>query len=142
MCAAEQAPVPPLQQAWRACRVLGPAVNTPPTIGMAALMAFESCGALKASPTPGSESDASGLVHPRGDVALFVKHAPDVNVLGAFDVKDQIGIAPQRPKPQISEPELMRMARRSRRPGCARCGRRLSSASTNPRATAAVASTR
>ena len=78
-------------------------------------MAFESCGALKASPTPGSESDASGLVHPRGDVALFVKHAPDVNVLGAFDVKDQIGIAPQRPKPQISKPELMRMARLTRR---------------------------
>ncbi len=44
-----------------------------------------------------------------------MKHAPDVDVLVALDVEDEVRIAPQRPKAQIGKPELMRIARRPRR---------------------------
>lgn len=44
-----------------------------------------------------------------------MKHAPDVDLLVAFDVEDQVGVAPKRPESQICEPELVRIARGSRR---------------------------
>ena len=55
------------------------------------------------------------LVHPRRDVALFVQHAPDVDVLVALDVEDQVGVAPKWPESQIGKPELVRIAGRPRR---------------------------
>ncbi len=41
-----------------------------------------------------------GLVHPRRDVALAMQYAPDVDVIGAFDVEHQVWIARQRPEAQ------------------------------------------
>ena len=40
----------------------------------------------------GSGEGVRGL-HPRGNVAFAVQYAPDIDVVRAFDVKDQVGVA-------------------------------------------------
>lgn len=61
-------------------------------------------------PRPGAWT--SHFVHPRRDVTLLVKHAPDVNVLVALDVEDKVRVAPKWPESQVCKPELVCVARR------------------------------
>lgn len=52
-------------------------------------------------------------LHPRRNVALNVQHAPDVDVVAARDVEDQVWMVRERPGPQTGEIQLMRVAQRA-----------------------------
>ena len=39
-------------------------------------------------------SGVLGLAHPRRDIAFAVEHAPDIDVLVALHIEDQIRISP------------------------------------------------
>ena len=61
----------------------------------------------------GRESDIFGLLHPRRDVALAVQHAPDINLLWALDVKNEMGIARQWPEAQTGQVQFVGLTWRS-----------------------------
>lgn len=62
----------------------------------------------------GQASRVAGFLHPGRNVALPVQHTPDVDVVGALDVEDQIGIPGQRPRAQAWKVQLVGVARRAR----------------------------
>ena len=47
------------------------------------------------------------LLHPRRDVSLPVQNAPDVDVVGAFDVKDEVGVMRKVPMTQARQVEFV-----------------------------------
>jgi hypothetical protein len=49
-------------------------------------------------------------VHPRRDVALPVKHTPDIDVIVALDAEDKMRIARQWPEPQTGKVQLVSVA--------------------------------
>lgn len=61
----------------------------------------------------GSSDDVVGLVHPRRDIALTIQHAPDVDVVGPFDVENQMGIPRQRLAAQTRQVQFVRVAGRA-----------------------------
>jgi hypothetical protein len=52
-------------------------------------------------------------LHPHRDITLSVVHAPDIDMVWAFDVENQVRIARQRPGTQARQIELMRCERLS-----------------------------
>jgi hypothetical protein len=44
----------------------------------------------------GEGSEVFRVLHPRRDVALALQHAPDIDVVWALDVEDEVGVARQR----------------------------------------------
>ena len=63
---------------------------------------------------PRFELCSRGLAHPCRDIALAMKDAPDINVIAAFDIEDQVRVLLQRPESQIRQVEFMGVPRRSR----------------------------
>lgn len=59
----------------------------------------------------GRGSDVVRLLHPRRDVALALQHTPDIDVVRALDVEDEVGVARQRPGAQARQIQFMRVAR-------------------------------
>ena len=47
---------------------------------------------------PGRQLIAPGLLHPRGDVARAIQHAPNVDMVRGFDVEHDVREAPDRPR--------------------------------------------
>ena len=56
----------------------------------------------------------SGLDKPSRNVTLALQQTPDVDGLGAFEVKKQVGEARRRPDPQTRQVQLVCIARRPR----------------------------
>lgn len=59
----------------------------------------------------GRGSDVFRVLHPRRDVALAVQYTPDIDVVRALDVEDEVGAARQRPGAQARQIQVMRVAR-------------------------------
>src|SRR5574343_977124 len=59
-------------------------------------------------------SHCVGLLHPRRDVTLAVKYAPDVDVNGALDVEHEVWVTRQRPGAQAGQVEFVCVAGRTR----------------------------
>ena len=53
------------------------------------------------------------LMQPRRDIALAMQDAPDVDVIGALNVKDQVWVLRQRPAAQTGKIQLVCVAGRS-----------------------------
>ncbi len=54
---------------------------------------------------------APGLLHPRGDVARAMQHAPNVDMVRGFDVEHDVRDAPDRPRAQARQVQFHRVAR-------------------------------
>jgi hypothetical protein len=44
-----------------------------------------------------------GLAHPGRNIAIAMKNAPDINVIAAFDIEDQVRVLLQGPEPQTRQ---------------------------------------
>ena len=53
------------------------------------------------------------LLHPRRDVTLPVKYAPDVDAIIALNVENQMRVARKRPEPQSWQAQIMGVAQRT-----------------------------
>ena len=54
---------------------------------------------------------APGPLHPRGDVARAMQHAPNVDMVRGFDVEHDVRDAPDRPRAQARQVQFHRVAR-------------------------------
>ena len=54
-------------------------------------------------------SEVFRVLHPRRDVALALQHAPDIDMVRALDVADEVGVALQRPGVQARQIQFMRV---------------------------------
>lgn len=55
----------------------------------------------------------AGFLHPCRDVSLPVQHPPNVNVIRALDIENELGIAGQRPKAQPRDIHFLSVPQRS-----------------------------